>query len=201
MRLCRIIPRFSLRTLVVFLLLVTAVTAFILRRARWVSVLEVRGENELALTVRSDREPSMALTFRRPRFRRRGGGRSIPPAEAVVLLGQFFGAEPAAEDETLEVPVTSPMLADADIRVIEGLPESRGRGLAFRSVRSNMVATGTGGRLTLWRPTRVTDALRRLEFWLTVALGAVFVWSVVRDRRVLKVAAAEEEEAQVDGAS
>jgi len=194
LRLRRFVPRFSLRTLVVFLLLVTSalglwsryhprVPAVSERRA----VLERPTSASFASYFRSAQNVLIAFPWPRAhetKFRfvtvkdPEGIEALAAPLQRLGPVEEITSGEVAIlvfikDDEYLAVGayVDGVMVFHERYKWTYAMPEALRREIARH--RETVL---------------VRNAWRRPAFWLTVALAGVFVWSVIRDRKALRAA-------------
>jgi len=203
MRLRRIIPRFSLRTLVLFLLLVTAGMGLWFRRqpswevARIVEMPkeppEAPGESEesyLLETAAFSRDGRAVICTAH------GGGAfawGVSTGRRLSVLPEM--APPVQRlpdgrsimDSEFGLLVFAPDLGEAAF--VELLLRSTPfYGNVSFSPDGNWIVGANSLEVVIFRrrrPERWWGVFWLWEFWLTAAFAAIFVWSVVRDRRRL----------------
>jgi len=198
MRLRRIIPRFSLRTLVILLLLVTSALGLHWRRKPW----------QLARLIALDRpvdnifisqDGAVLDVHYHDRTSRQWDLRALgvtsgypPPEETWAPAGTNFswisggGNRPGEPDA---VRIWHPFWG-----LVGHLTGHRGQiGPVAGSVYVGIIATAAeDDSVRIWRsrrPYQWWGVFYLWEFWLTVAFAGLFVWSVWRDRSALKGAA------------
>jgi len=178
-RIRRLLPRFSLRTLVVFTLLVTSGVGLFARWWAWANILVMRGEVDKVVPRclgYGMRVTYRHLQFEDPLLRRHvevdAGLRCLirRPMKAEVVSGDVVLLEWAAGGS---MDATEPGSDATHCRLIN---ERRSVAITFEDGWS--IARYWERRAFRYLPCY-------LEFWLTVAFAGVFVWSVVRDRRAL----------------
>jgi len=188
MRLRRIIPRFSLRTLVVFLLLVTSGVGLWWRWEPWLMVSEIPDvPNGFSKNGR------YAVAFpgsAPPRCYDAGSGEFSHYSQAPSDTDTYDGERGTTQDGVY--------LKDGEIR-----SRRTGRKYAVAKAPRRIVGISPSGSMILvandplatWPSTTLCRRTRPepwwgvfwlWEFWLTVALAGVFVWSVWRDRGALQ---------------
>jgi len=196
MRLLRIIPRFSLTTLVVFPLLVTSGMGLWWRWERWAMTLCLTGSSERGRLLNRWRRDCgtgpppavwpMDFLVEGPKFHDPQGRRPIATGVGVERLDALDFVSAKRAGERLEVKYA------AKYRAVPGWGLTLGRGPHALSRSGRQVLTIDNGRrwLMLWERRKTKDLPRHLELWLTVAFAALLAWSVWRDRRTLRRKAA-----------
>jgi len=181
MRLLWIMPRFSLRTLAIFPLLVTAGVGALFAhwRCPW-RLVETKDHgtppSHLAKWEPLTKEPSFPLAVNR--------GRAMP--EGVIYGGAFsrdWRRFAAGMDDAVRIYDSR---SGHCLTVID-VPAMDAYEAAF-SADGNVLWVWAHDGLSVWRRRRPEwwwGVFYLWEFWLTALFAAIFVWSVVRDRRAL----------------
>ena len=187
-------PRFSLRTLVVFLLLVTSGFGLWWHWEAWYA----DGMYDGPAPDEFDREGR--------RVKRVGRGASITYLVTVEIPGlrglpeEMFGADVSPDEKRVVV-----LSSQTELTIHDTTEGGRLCSLANRKPRAMLPRFVGDGRTVLvkdWegkisiyrrrRPEWWWGIFWLWEFWLTVAFAGVFLWSVVRDRRALRKRSTEE---------
>jgi len=197
-RLRRFLPRFSLRTLVVFLLLVTSGVGL------WV-------EEQQDLWISTTRLESTSPQFAKAAFSDDGERLITELVDGTIRVwdiraGEHLTKQHAPDEPLPECPsvITSPdgrrtvVLHDSGAASIQDARNDDFLALlrasawdvvyAAFSPDGKQVATVGGTYTEVWRRRRPEwwwGVFWLWEFWLTVAFAGVFAWSVWRDRRAL----------------
>ena len=190
MRLPRIIPRFSLRTLVAFLLLVTSGFGLLVNWEAYRPGVQL-SEHPEYVSFSDDGEYFAMITGDEVDFRSVTAGKEVRHSEVLTTReGSKLATLPAERwsqpDHWERWPEVCRTVRCATVRV-SGCRMCDAI-LGCSNDGTQVAAIGCDVPLTIWRRRRPEwwwGVFWLWEFWLTAALAAIFVWSVVRDRRRL----------------
>ena len=178
MRLCRFIPRFSLRTLVIFLLLVTSGAGLWWHWRPWYPVKVLRGPEDIPWELSAQAKVVLQSGT--------GGPWSVQFPDQRRTLSLCAGW-PYATARIIDAGTRETLAAlgaGAAVYVGHVAPDSRHIALVQQDpahLGQNTIYIYRRRRPEWW-----WGVFWLWEFWLTAALAAVFVWSVARDRTALR---------------
>ena len=215
-RVRKLIPRFSLRTLVVFMLLVTSGVGLWWHWEPWYLHFEFHGSRRFPGMGRFSKDGTSFYLIYKPKGKEdkwQNFVRSVWNAHSCKLLstdGEPTGPEEAnpfsavrilelADGRRSVAYGSRTMAAEAKLEIRDVSrqsalatlrPASSGPlALDVSSDGEQMLLTAMEGSLFLYRRRRPEwwwGVFWLKEFWLTAAFAGLFVWSVVRDRRALR---------------
>ncbi len=206
-------PRYSLRTLVVFLLLATSAAGLwrrSARRNRWRPIMSM----EVSKESRFNSDTSIAgqwnfeykgVKFEGPRYKA-----EIERRDWAAIFAPFDNIEVKEDGDVLKLSIRGSSRVANGLTIStfdpsEGLPVTREYGdgqtcVGLSEDQSMVLTEGMSGGiicamypgpyarrgLAIWERLEVRGHLQWPELWLTFVFAGLFIWSVVRDRRSLR---------------
>ncbi len=184
----KLLPRFSLRTLVILPVLIGCMTAWYVRWTPWHAEAIFKGDIRPGFVeTRGTPQHGVTWSIALSEFTLVVDGREVANGQLEDFmegLDRFSVVGWAMMSRTpnmTEVTLTGQM---ARVDEISGHDDAIGRVIAPST--SVSWATVSSTKLIIWRAHRLSDILWMRESWLTLFFAALLTWSVIRDRKTLR---------------